>query len=98
MFRVEPLLLQRLICAARSAAGVGGAMIVKGEALVRLEAERRLLNAYANEYERLLKRTDHVRAVRALVKSHKVAYGAALAEARTWAIPVKPAGASTQAA
>jgi hypothetical protein len=78
--------------------GSGQRMIVKGEALVRLEAERRLLRAFAPEYERLLARTDHVRAVRSLVKSHKVAYGAALAEARTWAIPMRAQSASTQAA
>jgi hypothetical protein len=77
---------------------MSGAMIVKGEALVRLEAERRLLKAFAAEYERLLARTDHVRAVRGLVKSHKVAYGAALAEARTWAMPLRAQQASTQAA
>jgi len=73
-------------------------MIVKGEALVRLEAERRLLSVYRAEYERLLARTDHVRAVRSLVKSHKRAYGVALAEARIWATPLKARPASTQAA
>jgi hypothetical protein len=78
--------------------GSGAAMIVKGEALVRLEAERRLLRAFAAEYERLLARTDHVRAVRALVKSHKLAYGAALAEARIWATPLRARTASTRAA
>jgi hypothetical protein len=65
--------------------GDGEGMIVKGEALIRLEAERRLLSAYPGEYERLLKRGDHVRAVRALVKSHKRAYDAAVREARDWA-------------
>jgi membrane glycosyltransferase len=73
-------------------------MIVKGEALVRLEAERRLLGAFRAEYERLLKRTDHVRAVRSLVKSHKRAYDAALGEARAWAMLLRAERASTQAA
>ena len=73
-------------------------MIVKGEALVRLEAERRLLRAYRAEYERLVARTDHVRAVRSLVKSHKRAYGVALAEARAWAVPVRAETAPTRAA
>jgi hypothetical protein len=73
-------------------------MIVKGEALVRLEAERRLLGAYRSEYERLLARTDHVRAVRSLVKSHKRTYAVALAEARIWAMPLKAQPASTRAA
>jgi hypothetical protein len=73
-------------------------MIVKGEALVRLEAERRLLGAFRAEYDRLLKRTDHVHAVRSLVKSHKRAYDIALIEARAWAVPLRAEMASTQAA
>ena len=73
-------------------------MIVKGEALIRLEAERRLLGAFRAEYERLLKRADHVHAVRSLVKSHKRAYDAAIQEARSWATPLRPQPASTQAA
>jgi membrane glycosyltransferase len=73
-------------------------MIVKGEALIRLEAERRLLAAFRAEYERLLKRTDHVRAVRALVKSHKRAYDVAMSEARIWALPLRGRPAATRAA
>ena len=73
-------------------------MIVKGEALVRLEAERRLLGAFRAEYERLLERTDHVRAVRALVKAHKRAYDVAMTEARIWAMPLRAQPASTKAA
>lgn len=73
-------------------------MIVKGEALIRLEAERRLLGAFRAEYERLLARTDHVRAVKALVKSHKRAYDTALSDARIWAMPLRAQPASTRAA
>lgn len=73
-------------------------MIVKGEALVRLEAERRLVGAFRAEYERLVKRTDHVRAVRSMVKSHKRAYDTALGEARIWAMPFRAQPASTRAA
>ncbi len=57
-------------------------MIVKGEALIRLEAERRLLERYRKEYERLRARTEHVRAVLTLVKTHKRAYDDAVREAR----------------
>jgi hypothetical protein len=73
-------------------------MIVKGEALIRLEAERRLLGAFRAEYERLLDRGDHVRAVRALVKSHKRAYDAAMREARDWGLVLRAQPASTRAA
>jgi hypothetical protein len=76
----------------------GGTMIVKGEALIRLEAERRLLGAFRAEYDRLLKRTDHVHAVRSLVKAHKRAYDVALIEARAWAMPHRVVTASIQAA
>jgi hypothetical protein len=57
-------------------------MIVKGEALIRLEAERRLLDRYRKEYERLLARVEHFRAVLQLVKAHKRAYDDAVREAR----------------
>jgi hypothetical protein len=57
-------------------------MIVKGEALIRLEAERRLLDRYRKEYERLVARFEHVRAVLTLVKTHKRAYDDAVREAR----------------
>ncbi len=57
-------------------------MIVKGEALIRLEAERRLLDRYRKEYERLLLRHEHVRAVLQLVKTHKRAYDDAVRAAR----------------
>jgi hypothetical protein len=57
-------------------------MIVKGEALIRLEAERRLLERYRKEYERLRARMEHVRAVLSLVKTHKRAYDDAVREAR----------------
>jgi len=87
-----------LVSASVSRRELVGAMIVKGEALVRLEAERRLLGAYRAEYERLLARTDHVRAVRSLVKSHKRAYGEALAGARVRALLLKTQPASTRAA
>lgn len=64
-------------------------MIVKGEALIRLEAERRLVSAFRREYDRLLKRGDHVGAVRSLVKSHKRAYDNAVREAREWALVMR---------
>jgi hypothetical protein len=73
-------------------------MIVKGEALVRLEAERRLLSAFRREYERLLQRGDHVRAVRSLVKNHKRAYDTAVREAREWALVMRAQLGSTRAA
>ena len=57
-------------------------MIVKGEALIRLEAERRLLVRYQKEYERLVARYEHIRAVLQLVKTHKRAYDDAVREAR----------------
>jgi hypothetical protein len=59
-----------------------GWMIVKGEALIRLEAERRLLDRYRKEYERLTARHEHVRAVLHLVKTHKRAYDDAVRAAR----------------
>jgi hypothetical protein len=93
------LLLDEWRCAAMgSRREVGGVMIVKGEALVRLEAERRLVGAYRTEYERLVKRTDHVRAIRSLVKSHKRAYDTAMKGARDWAMPLRVQTASTRAA
>jgi hypothetical protein len=57
-------------------------MIVKGEALIRLEAERRLVERYRKEYERLLARHEHIRAILSLVKTHKRAYDDAVREAR----------------
>jgi hypothetical protein len=60
----------------------GDGLIVKGEALIRLEAERRLLERYRKEYERLVARHEHVRAVLQLVKAHKRAYDDAVREAR----------------
>ncbi len=40
-------------------------MLVKGEGLTRLEAERRLVKRYKTEYERLARRRGPVRAERA---------------------------------
>jgi hypothetical protein len=57
-------------------------VVVKGEALARVEAERRLLSTYRAEYDRLTKRRDHITAVRSLVKSHKRAYDEMIREAR----------------
>jgi hypothetical protein len=99
MISAKPLLFRwRRFVALGSRREVGGVMIVKGEALVRLEAERRLVGAYRTEYERLVKRTDHVRAIRSLVKSHKRAYDTAMKGARDWAMPLRIQGTSTQAA
>ena len=95
----EPLLsVVEAACGAGAGMGDGGGMIVKGEALIRLEAERRLLSAYRGEYDRLLKRGDHVRAVRSLVKSHKRAYDSAVREARDWALVMRAQLGATRAA
>jgi hypothetical protein len=65
-------------------------MVVKGEALIRLEAERRLLVRYRAEYERLAGTADHVRAVRSLVLKHKRTYDAMVREARAHVMPTLP--------
>jgi hypothetical protein len=57
-------------------------MVVKGEALIRLEAERRLLDRYRAEYDRMVGTGDHVRAVRTLVVKHKRSYDTMVREAR----------------
>ena len=49
-------------------------MVVKGEGLTRLEAERRLVKLYKDEYERLERRRGHVDAMRSLVRAHKNRY------------------------
>jgi hypothetical protein len=57
-------------------------MVVKGEGLTRLEAERRLVKLYRDEYERLTRRRGHVDALRSMVKTHKSRYNALLREVR----------------
>jgi hypothetical protein len=57
-------------------------MLVKGEGLIRLEAERRFIRRYAREYERLAKRRGHVEAMRQLVEAHHVRYNEMAREAR----------------
>jgi hypothetical protein len=72
-------------------------MVVKGEALIRLEAERRLLIQYRKEYDRLIGAGDHVRAVRRLVVNHKRAYDAMVRDARAHVLRIR-ARAEDQAA
>jgi hypothetical protein len=57
-------------------------MLVKGEGLTRLEAERRLVKRYKDEYERLARRRGHVHALQSLVKAHKNRYNTLVREAR----------------
>ncbi len=63
-------------------------MVVKGEGLSRLQAERKLVKLYKDEYEGLAKRRGHIRALQSLVKSHKNRYNAIVREVRerrrTW--------------
>jgi hypothetical protein len=65
-------------------------MVVKGEALIRLEAERRLLDRYRAEYGRLAGSSDHVRAVRTLVVRHKRSYDTMVREARDHVLRTLP--------
>ncbi len=65
-------------------------MLVKGEGLTRLEAERRLVKHYKAEYERLAKRRGHVDALRSLVRNHKGRYNTLVREAREVRRPVAP--------
>jgi hypothetical protein len=62
--------------------GKEGEMVVKGEGLLRLEAERRLLKTYKAEFERSARRRGRVAAVRGLVTAHKDRYNAFLREIR----------------
>ena len=48
----------------------------------RLEAERALVKAYRQDYERLSSRRGHVEAVRSLVKAHKRRYDTIVREIR----------------
>jgi len=48
----------------------------------RLEAERALVKAYRDDYERLARRRGHVDAVRSLVKAHKRRYDTIVHEIR----------------
>jgi hypothetical protein len=57
-------------------------MVVKGEGLIRLEAERLLLRRFKDEYEKLRDESGHVEAVKALVVIRKREYDACVREAR----------------
>jgi hypothetical protein len=57
-------------------------MVVKGEGLIRLEAERLLLRGFREEYERLRDECGHVEAVKALVVIRKREYDTCVREAR----------------
>jgi hypothetical protein len=57
-------------------------MVVKGEGLTRLEAERRLVGLYKKEYDRLARREGHVDALRSLVRDHKDRYNTVVRQVR----------------
>jgi hypothetical protein len=57
-------------------------VVVRGEALVRLEAERRLLKLYKAEYQGLNRRVGHVGALCSLVKDYKESYNGLLRQVR----------------
>jgi hypothetical protein len=59
-------------------------MIVKGEGLIRLEAERLLLRRLKDEYQRLKDETGHIGAVKTLVARRKRDYDECIREARTF--------------
>jgi hypothetical protein len=57
-------------------------MLVKGEGLIRLDAERRLVSLYSIEYQRLAQGVGHVEAMRQLVTSHAGRYDELTRQAR----------------
>jgi hypothetical protein len=57
-------------------------MVVKGEGLTRLEAERRLVRLYKQEYERVARKHGHVDALRSLVRDHKERYNTVVRQVR----------------
>ena len=57
-------------------------MVVKGEGLTRLEAERRLVKLYKQEYERVARESGHVDALRSLVRDHKERYNTVVRQVR----------------
>lgn len=65
-------------------------MIVKGEGLTRLQAERRFVSLYKREYERLAGRRGHVDALRSMVKTHKTRYNEVVREIRESRDPGSP--------
>ena len=69
-------------------------MVVRGEALVRLEAERRLLKLYKAEYQGLTRRMGHVGALCSLVKDYKESYNGLLREIRAEREPSRLAAPS----
>jgi hypothetical protein len=76
-------------------------VIVRREGGTRLEAERRMLKLYGDEYTRLARTRGHVEAVRSLVKRHKNRYNNLVRELRDGhevAQPAtRPAAATTAA-
>jgi hypothetical protein len=72
-------------------------MVVKGEGLNRLEAERRLVKRYKAEYERLAGRRGHVDALRSMVNTHKNRYNDLIREVRQERELARPAPARTTA-
>ena len=66
-------------------------VIVRREGGTRLEAERRLLKLYRDEYTRLTRARGHVEAVRSLVKRHKNRYNILVRELREGREVVQPA-------
>jgi hypothetical protein len=68
---------------------MGDAVVVRGEALVRLEAERRMLKIYKSEYQGLTRRVGHVGALCSLVKDYKESYNALLRQVRAEREPSK---------
>ncbi len=62
--------------------GKGVQVMAIAEGRSRLEAERALVRAYREDYERLSRRKGHVEAVRSLVKAHKRRYDTIVHEIR----------------
>ena len=57
-------------------------LMVKGEAIVRREAERSLVRRFRTDYERLAAEGGHAEAVRRLVATHKPEYDEVVRDAR----------------
>jgi hypothetical protein len=49
-------------------------LMVKGEAVIRLEAERSMVRRFRSDYERLVASGGHAGAIRRLVAAHKPEY------------------------
>jgi phospholipid N-methyltransferase len=57
-------------------------LMVKGEAVIRMEAERSLVRKFRSEYQRLAATAGHQEAIRTLVAKRKREYDAIVREAR----------------